>query len=73
MTLLLAHYLHGDRLTHVNLVGLLLCLLGMSLHGASKHAMKSSVGLPTRPSPSPTIPIQGFSFDDRKKLLDDNV
>uniref|UniRef100_A0A914YJM9 Sugar phosphate transporter domain-containing protein n=1 Tax=Panagrolaimus superbus TaxID=310955 RepID=A0A914YJM9_9BILA len=75
MTLLLAHYLHGDRLTHVNLMGLLLCLIGMSLHGASKHSKKTSLGLPTRPSLSPSLPSQtsGFSFDDRKKLLDDNV
>jgi solute carrier family 35 protein C2 len=78
MTLLLAHYLHGDRLTHVNLMGLLLCLVGMSLHGASKHSKKTtSLGLPTRPSSlsSPTLLPQGsgFNFDDRKKLLEDNV
>ncbi|VDN51758.1 unnamed protein product [Dracunculus medinensis] len=41
VTLLLAHFINGDRLTMINIFGLLLCLSGMSLHGASnRHKSK---------------------------------
>jgi solute carrier family 35 protein C2 len=37
ITLLLAHHLHGDKLTRINLFGLILCIAGMLIHGAAKH------------------------------------
>jgi len=72
MTLLLAHYVHGDRLTNVNLMGLTLCLLGMSLHGATKHKQKGSLG--SRASTLMEFPSSSSinqNCDDRKKLLED--
>ncbi len=36
MTLLLAHLLNGDRLSHVNLLGLILCISGMLLHARTR-------------------------------------
>uniref|UniRef100_A0AC34RN80 Triose phosphate transporter n=2 Tax=Panagrolaimus sp. JU765 TaxID=591449 RepID=A0AC34RN80_9BILA len=74
MTLCLAHYLHGDRFTRVNLIGLCLCLLGMSLHGATKNRQKL-FATRTLSSPSmvemPSNATATFNFDDRKKLLED--
>ncbi|KAH7722047.1 Protein Y47G6A.7 b [Aphelenchoides avenae] len=40
ITLLLAHHLHGDRLSRINLFGLVLCITGMLIHGAAKHNRK---------------------------------
>lgn len=40
ITLLLAHYLNGDKLTGMNMVGLVLCFLGMILHAMSKNQKK---------------------------------
>lgn len=37
-SLLLAHYLHGDRLSNVNVLGLVLCIMGMVLHSVNKHS-----------------------------------
>uniref|UniRef100_A0A7E4UU97 Secreted protein n=1 Tax=Panagrellus redivivus TaxID=6233 RepID=A0A7E4UU97_PANRE len=76
MTLLLAHHIHGDRLTPVNMIGLVLCLLGMSLHGAAKHSKKLSFvgGRPltvSSPTSLDSASRSGFDFEDRKKLLDD--
>ncbi|KAI6182962.1 TPT domain-containing protein [Aphelenchoides bicaudatus] len=38
VTLLLAHYLHGDKITLINLMGLVLTLCGMLIHGLNKHS-----------------------------------
>lgn len=38
VTLLLAHYLHGDQITLINLFGLVLTLVGMLIHGLTKHS-----------------------------------
>ncbi|VDL76751.1 unnamed protein product [Nippostrongylus brasiliensis] len=53
-TLLLAHIINNDRLSWVNLAGLLLCLLGMALHGMSRKRQRSRPGSPQ---------------DDSRKLL----
>ncbi|KAI6230063.1 TPT domain-containing protein [Aphelenchoides fujianensis] len=37
VTLLLAHHLHGDKITFVNMVGLTLTLSGMLIHGIAKQ------------------------------------
>ncbi|CAJ0567324.1 unnamed protein product, partial [Mesorhabditis spiculigera] len=36
-TLLLAHFAHGDQMSEVNLVGLMMCLCGVGLHGMNRH------------------------------------
>ncbi|TKR95398.1 hypothetical protein L596_009573 [Steinernema carpocapsae] len=64
MTLLLAHQLNGDRLSNINLFGLLLCLLGMTIHGLSKRHSKSA---PRTASPTSLHSNGGDS--DRKFLL----
>ncbi|KAK6729028.1 hypothetical protein RB195_006216 [Necator americanus] len=53
-TLLLAHLLNNDRLSSVNLAGLVLCLTGMALHGMSRKRQRSRPGSPQ---------------DDSRKLL----
>uniref|UniRef100_A0A7I4XX10 TPT domain-containing protein n=1 Tax=Haemonchus contortus TaxID=6289 RepID=A0A7I4XX10_HAECO len=53
-TLLLAHLLNNDRLSSVNIAGLVLCLLGMALHGMSRKRQRSRPGSPK---------------DDSRKLL----
>ncbi|EYC19694.1 hypothetical protein Y032_0023g670 [Ancylostoma ceylanicum] len=53
-TLLLAHLLNNDRLSWVNLAGLVLCLSGMTLHGMSRKRQRSRPGSPQ---------------DDSRKLL----
>uniref|UniRef100_A0A0K0CX94 TPT domain-containing protein n=1 Tax=Angiostrongylus cantonensis TaxID=6313 RepID=A0A0K0CX94_ANGCA len=39
-TLLLAHIVNNDRLSWINLSGLVLCLLGMALHGMSRKRQR---------------------------------
>lgn len=43
ITLLLAHHLHGDRLSRINMFGLVLCITGMLIHGAAKHNRKKLI------------------------------
>lgn len=61
VTLLLAHFLNGDRLTAVNIFGLFLCLSGMFLHGASRRRKQNG-----RVHPS-----SAESSADRRSLLND--
>lgn len=42
-TLMLAHFANGDNMSEVNLIGLILCLIGMGLHGMSKHRASSRI------------------------------
>lgn len=37
ISLLLAHHIHGDHLSNVNIAGLVLCVVGMVLHSVNKH------------------------------------
>ncbi|KAJ1367986.1 hypothetical protein KIN20_029498 [Parelaphostrongylus tenuis] len=57
-TLLLAHILNNDRLSWINLSGLVLCLLGMALHGMTRKRQRSRPGSPQ---------------DDRKLLLVEDI
>lgn len=66
ITLLLAHHLHGDRLTSINLVGLSLCVAGMVVHSVSKHSRKK---VPTRMTSSALNPLIAVEHEDRKMLL----
>uniref|UniRef100_A0A0M3I0Q7 TPT domain-containing protein n=2 Tax=Ascaris TaxID=6251 RepID=A0A0M3I0Q7_ASCLU len=61
VTLLLAHFINGDHLTPINVFGLLLCLSGMSLHGASRHHKQN-------PRFANSLPTEAA---DRKSLLND--
>ncbi|KAK0422667.1 hypothetical protein QR680_007711 [Steinernema hermaphroditum] len=63
MTLLLAHHLNGDRLSNVNIFGLCLCLIGMTVHGASKRHSKSA------PRTSSPTSLLSNGDSDRKFLL----
>lgn len=65
ITLLLAHYLHGDKLTYLNIVGLLLCISGMVVHSVVKNNRKK---LPSRLSPS-LSPLSKNAQEDRQFLL----
>ncbi|CAJ0944572.1 unnamed protein product, partial [Mesorhabditis belari] len=40
-TLLLAHFAHGDQISGVNLIGLLVCMGGVALHGMNRHRQHS--------------------------------
>jgi len=42
ITLLLAHYLHGDRFSRINILGLFICIFGMVIHGVSRHNRKQT-------------------------------
>jgi len=66
ITLLLAHHLHGDRLTSINLAGLSLCVAGMVVHSVSKHSRKK---VPTRMTSSALNPLIAVEHEDRKILL----
>uniref|UniRef100_A0A914DPN3 Sugar phosphate transporter domain-containing protein n=1 Tax=Acrobeloides nanus TaxID=290746 RepID=A0A914DPN3_9BILA len=66
ISLLLAHLLHGDNyVSGVNLVGLLLVFIGMSLHGFSRHKAPAHS---LTPPPRIISPSTDFA-DDRKFLL----
>ncbi|VDK45620.1 unnamed protein product [Anisakis simplex] len=64
ITLSLAHFVNGDRLTPVNVLGLLLCFSGMALHALSKHRKQTSRTV----SIAPTI----SESNDTKYLLNDS-
>lgn len=51
ISLLLAHQINGDRLSDINIVGLVLCVLGMTLHSITKHTRHKSAVL-SSPTPS---------------------
>ncbi|MFH4976683.1 hypothetical protein AB6A40_003392 [Gnathostoma spinigerum] len=61
VTLLLAHFFNGDHLTSLNLLGLLLCIMGMSLHAFSKRQSKMRT------------PITRKSDPDQEELISNEV
>uniref|UniRef100_A0AC35U9L8 TPT domain-containing protein n=1 Tax=Rhabditophanes sp. KR3021 TaxID=114890 RepID=A0AC35U9L8_9BILA len=60
MTLLLAHYLNHDKLSFINMIGLVLCLTGMIFHAVNKH--KKALG-------SNRINVGSDAEDARRLLL----
>jgi hypothetical protein len=68
LTLLLAHLLNGDRLSQVNMLGLVLCISGMLIHARSRtpHAVPRAV------ISGSTIPIaEVHETSDTRRLLAD--
>uniref|UniRef100_A0A915EN50 Sugar phosphate transporter domain-containing protein n=1 Tax=Ditylenchus dipsaci TaxID=166011 RepID=A0A915EN50_9BILA len=70
ITLLLAHHLHGDHLTNINIFGLSLCILGMMVHSWMKQDRKMQK-IPMRMTSSTFIPSSypKNEHEDRKLLL----
>ncbi|KAI1713937.1 triose-phosphate transporter family domain-containing protein [Ditylenchus destructor] len=75
ITLLLAHYLHGDRLTQINVFGLTLCIGGMALHSWTHASNRKKMSMQMLPnnrfcsSSGSFSPSLGRNEQEDRKLL----
>ncbi|CAP33345.1 Protein CBG14941 [Caenorhabditis briggsae] len=65
-TLLLAHLINKDKLTELNICGLVLCLSGMLLHGMNKRRQRTH-------RPLPSCSTTSRSEDSRKLLSSEEL